>query len=266
MRELTRRLRLTLYAFAALALAAGFLLFVGANRTDDYFSWTIEPPLTAATLGAFYWAAVVLILGAARGGSWAEARPATYPVALIATLLLAATLIHLDKFDLDSLFGWFWLVAYVVVVPGFTLLVVDQLRAPGEDLSGDPFPVAVRIALAVEGVVMIVIGALMFIAPASAADIWAWMLSPLTSRAMGAFVIGIGVTAALAARDDDRLTFRGPAAAYATIGALVLLAALLHRDDFGDDGVSTALYASFAAAVLLTGIYGSIAARASSRS
>jgi uncharacterized membrane protein len=266
MRELTPRLRLTLYAFAALALVAGFLLFAGANRTDDYFSWTIEPPLTAATLGAFYWAAVVLILGAARGGSWAEARPAAYPVALIATLLLAATLIHLDKFDFESLFGWFWLVAYVVVVPGFTLLVMAQVRTPGEDPSGDQFPVAVRVALAVEGVVMIAIGALMFIAPDSAADIWPWTLSPLTSRAMGAFVLGTGLTAALAARDDDRLTFRGPALAYAMVGALTLLAALLHPDDFGDDEVSTTIYLGFAGAVLLTGVYGSIAARASSRS
>jgi hypothetical protein len=266
MRELTPRLRLTLYAFAALALAAGFLLFVGATRTDDYFSWTIEPPLTAATLGAFYWAAFVLILGAARGGSWADARPAAYPVALIATLLLVATLIHLDKFDLDSLFGWFWLIAYVVVVPGFTLLLVEQLRAPGEDPRGDPFPAGVRIALAAEGIVMLAAGLLLFIAPDSAADIWPWALTPLTSRAVGAFVLGIGLTAALAARDDDRLTFRGPALAYALVGGLVLLAALLHQEDFGDDGVATTIYVAFAASVLLTGIYGSIAARASSRS
>ena len=41
--------------------------------------------------------------------------PAIVPVTAIAVLLLAATLIHLDKFDLDSLFGWFWLVVYCSV-------------------------------------------------------------------------------------------------------------------------------------------------------
>ena len=108
MRPLTPRLRLTLEVFAGLALIAGALLFLGATRTDAWWSWTIVPPLTAATLGAFYWAAFVLILSAARSRTWARARPAVYPVAVIAVLLLVITLIHLDRFDLDSLFGVFW--------------------------------------------------------------------------------------------------------------------------------------------------------------
>ena len=66
MRPVTPRLRLILELFAGLALIAGALLFLGATRTDAWWSWTIEPPLTAATLGAFYWAAFVLILMAAR--------------------------------------------------------------------------------------------------------------------------------------------------------------------------------------------------------
>ena len=40
----------------------------------------------------------------------AFARTVLPAVVTIAALLLPTTLIHLDKFDLDSLFGWFWLV------------------------------------------------------------------------------------------------------------------------------------------------------------
>ena len=112
MQPLTPRLRLILDVFAGLALIAGALLFLGSTRTDAWWSWTIVPPLTAATLGAFYWAAFVLILSAARSRTWTEARPAAYPVAVIAVLLLVVTLYHLDRFDLDSLFGVFWLVVY----------------------------------------------------------------------------------------------------------------------------------------------------------
>ena len=42
-----------------------------------------------------------------------RARPVVLPVCVIAVLLLVATLVHLDKFDLDTLFGWFWLIAYI---------------------------------------------------------------------------------------------------------------------------------------------------------
>ena len=57
MRPVTPRLRLILELFAGLALIAGALLFLGATRTDAWWSWTSRPPdpLTAASLGAFYW-------------------------------------------------------------------------------------------------------------------------------------------------------------------------------------------------------------------
>ena len=75
MRPVTPRLRLILEVFAGLALIAGALLFFGATRTDAWWAWTIAPPLTAATLGAFYWAAFVLILTAARSRTWAAGAP-----------------------------------------------------------------------------------------------------------------------------------------------------------------------------------------------
>ena len=53
-------------------------------------------------------------------------------VATIAALLLVTTLIHLDKFDLDSLFGWFWLVVYCLVTPLLAWAITLQVRdAPG---------------------------------------------------------------------------------------------------------------------------------------
>src|SRR6185295_9898805 len=103
-RPLAPELRLVLQVFAALAFIAGFLLFVGSDRTDDFFSWTIKPALTAAFLGAAYWAAFVLLGWSSRQRFWAQARPAIPPVLTIAVLLLVATLIHLDRFH-RNLFG-----------------------------------------------------------------------------------------------------------------------------------------------------------------
>jgi len=99
-----------LWLFAALALIAGVLLFVLSEDTDRFFSWTIKPPLTAAFLGASYWAACILITWAARQHLWVRARATMPPVLVIAVLLLIATLIHLDRFHMDSIFGWFWLI------------------------------------------------------------------------------------------------------------------------------------------------------------
>jgi hypothetical protein len=267
MRPMTPRLRLILELFAGLALIAGALLIFGATRTDAWWSWTIAPPLTAATLGAFYWAAFVLILSAARSKTWARARPAVYPVGVIALLLLIITLIHLDRFDLDSLFGVFWVCAYVLVPLLLAWALADQLSADGDDPRGERrLPGLLRRVLIVEGIVMLAAGLVLLLAPGTADEIWPWALSPLTSRAIGAFLVGIGMAALIAARDDDPLSFRGAAAAYTALGLLELLALNLHIPDLGDRPLATTLYAVFWVAVVLTGGYGLSAARALSRS
>jgi hypothetical protein len=267
MQPLTARLRVILYLFAGLALIAGALLFFGATRTDAWWSWTIVPPLTAATLGAFYWAAFVLILSAARSETWAEARPAVYPVAVIAVLLLVVTLYHLDRFDLDSLFGIFWLVAYVLVPPLLVWALVGQVRAPGEDARPtERLPRGLRPLLIFEGVAMLATGGVLLFSAGLADDLWPWALSPLTSRALGSFYVGVGVAALIAVRDDDPVSFRGAALAYTVLGLLVLLAVLLHLPDLEGDHFDTAIYVGAWSLVTLTGGYGLRAARASSRS
>jgi hypothetical protein len=267
MRPVTPRLRLTLEVFAGLALIAGALLFLGAARTDAWWSWTIQPPLTAATLGAFYWAAFVLILMAARSKTWARARPAVYPVAVIAVLLLLITLIHIDRFDLDSLFGVFWVAAYALVPVLLAWTLVEQRGTPGEDpRRARPLPGLLRRVLIIEGLVMLPTGVLLLVAPGAADDVWPWALSPLTSRAIGSFLVGIGLAALIAVRDDDPLSFRGAALAYTALGLLELLALNLHIPDLGDRPVATTLYAAFWVAVVLTGGYGLRASRASARS
>jgi hypothetical protein len=274
MQPLTPSLRAIFICFAALAAIAGVMLFLGATRTEDFFSWTIEPALTAATLGAFYWAAFVLLASAARAPSWAEARPTVYPVALIAVLLLVTTLIHLERFDLDSLFGWFWLSAYCLVPPVLAFAVLEQLRsrrgsaADAASVATEvrPLPAVLSWALVAEGLAMLAVGAVLLISPEDAVEFWPWALTPLTSRAIGSFVIGIGLAALTAALEGDLRRLRGAAYSYAVLGALELLAALIHSDDFGGGDLATAAYVAFLVLVLATGVYGSIAARASARS
>jgi hypothetical protein len=113
---------------------------------------------------------------------------------------------------------------------------------------------------------MLAAGVVMLVAPETAADLWPWALTPLNSRAIGAFVLGIGAAALIAVRDDDLELFRGAAYAYAALGALQLLAVLLHEPDLGEDDLATGIYVTFLAAIAATGLYGSIAASASSRS
>lgn len=253
----TRELRALLWLFAALAFAAGVLLYVLSGNTDDTFSWTIKPSLTAAFLGGAYWAACVLFVWSARQTLWVRARPFVLPVALIALLLLAATLIHDDKFH-EDLFGRFWLVAYLAVPPMLAFALWRQRSAPPAPApQREPLAPALRALLLGEALVLAGIGISLFAAPDTADSLWPWTLTPLTARAIGAFVIGFGGAAAQAAWENDIARLAGSAYAYATLGLLELVAVLRYPHELDGSGTRGVAYVAFAVLVLLTGVAGS---------
>lgn len=249
--------RLVFRASALLALIAGLLLFVGATRTDDFFSWTIAPAQSASFLGAAYWAAAVLFGWAAAQRSWGRMRIAVFPELCVALLLLLATQLHLDKFH-NSLFGYFWVAVYAVAAPVLIYLVAAT-RAPQED-DAEPrvaMPSWLRIALLLQAAAFAAYGVGLYLRPSGFDAAWPWAVTPLTARAIASFLIGFAVAAAIAVRANSLARFRGAALTYAVLGALELLGAAIHSGDFRD-GASLPLFAAFFASVLAVGLAGSL--------
>jgi hypothetical protein len=211
--------------------AAGVQLYLLAEHTNRFFAWTVVPPLTAAFLGGAYWASLPLLVGAARQVTWAHARLAVYGVLLFTIATLAATLLHLQRFHLGSPdpvargAAWAWVVVYVVVPPALLVLLVRQRHVPG----GDPprrglLPGWVRLALAGLGAALVALGAGLLLAPAALAPLWPWALTPLTGRAVGAWLMGIGVIAGQASWENDADRVRGAMWGLVALGGLELAA------------------------------------------
>jgi hypothetical protein len=259
---LAPELRALLWLFAGLAFAAGILLYFLSGNTDDTFSWTIKPSVTAAFLGGAYFAAFVLFVWSARQSLWVNARPFVLPVAVIALLLLLATLLHDDKFHKD-LFGRFWLIAYIAVPPALGFALWRQSRAPRvEAPPRRPLHNALRALLVAEGLALAGVGISLFASPDTADSLWPWQLTPLTARATGAFLVGFGAAALQAAFENDIGRLTGSAYAYLTLGLLELIAVLRYPDALDGSGARGVGYVAFAALVLATGLVGSARARA----
>ena len=170
----------------------------------------------------------MLLAWAGNSGSGREHGRALPPVFTIAVLLLVATLIHLDRFHHD-LYGRFWLVVYVIVVPLLIYLIWAQPKGSGRERpAGAPLAGWLRAALGVQAAALLVFGVLLFAAPVGLHSIWPWPLTPLTGRAIGAFLCGFGVAAAFALRENALDRLYGSALAWAALGALELLAVAIH--------------------------------------
>ena len=267
-RPVIRPMRWLLYAASGLVFLAGLQLSVFSEQTDTYFAWTISPPLTAAFLGASYWAAVPVEVLAAGQGAWAKARVAVPAIWLFTTLTLFATLLHFDRFHFSSLVAsaqgaaWFWLAIYAGVPVAMLVIGLVQLRAAGGDPPRGPGPPRwLRYVVFAQGAGMIAIGASLFAAPTITLVLWPWALTPLTARAIGAWLLGIGVAAFHGVREDDLLRIRPLGGGYTVFAIFQFVALARYPGDVAWGAPAAWVYVAFLASVLPIGLYGWFGAR-----
>ncbi len=250
-------MRWMLYVAGAFVLIAGFQLFVLTGRTEDFFAWTIDPPLTAAFLGAGYWSSAILELGSARRPEWSGARLAMPTVLFFTTITLVLSLIHLDKFHTDSLFGIAWLVVYACFPVSMTAILFLQVRNAGGDVPRrSALPGWVRLTLAAQAAVLFVLGAMLYVAPVDAASLWPWPLTPLTGRAVGAWLLGTGFIAAHVAIENARERVDIAMLSYAAFGVLQLVAVARYWDTPDWSALGAVAYLGFLATMVALGLYG----------
>jgi hypothetical protein len=218
-------LRWAFSVIAALVFLVGIPLILLASRTDDYFAWTINPPLTAAYLGGVYWAACAGLLAAARKQLWADARSIVPAAFTFTTLTTIATFIHLDKFHTGSPRAWSWIAVYVLTPPVLVILWIRQQRVAGEDPPRlMPYAPWVRVLMAADFVVALGVGGALYLFPEDAKDVWPWALTPLTGRAVGAGLLGLAVASAWGVKEGDWERIGGPAISFLVFGVLELIA------------------------------------------
>lgn len=224
-------MRRLLLAASFLVFLAGFQLSILTEQTEHYFAWTVQPPLTAAFLGAGYLSSFLLEFLSSRQRVWARARIAVPAIFAFTTMTLVATLLHFERFHFTSpepiaqAAAWFWLAIYAIVPPVMLVVWIHQLRLPGGDPPRQvPLPTSVRLVLGLQSVFTLAVGITLFVQPSTASLLWPWNLTPLTARAVGAWFVGLGVSASHATWENDFARVRAGMASYLAFGLLQLLA------------------------------------------
>jgi hypothetical protein len=265
-------MRAMLYLAGVLVFITGVQLFVLTEQTDRFFAWTIKPPLTAATLGAAYWASCVLEIAAARKRVWVQARIAVPTVLIFTALTFVITLIHLDRFHLASpdpitqIAAWAWLIVYAIVPLLLSMLWVIQARVPGSDPARQFAPGRlIAICLLLVGLVLIPVGAILLIQPTSIIPAWPWLLTPLTARAIGAWALALGIAMIHALWERDWSRIQTAALSVATFGGLELIALARYPGDVNWALPQSIFYLGLMIFLLVCGSISSVLARRHAR-
>ncbi|GAA1982855.1 hypothetical protein [Microbacterium pumilum] len=232
---------------------AAFLLYIFPARTGELFAWPIDPPLSAFVLASAYVGGIRFFIGIVFARAWHHVRRGFPAVVVFAGALLIATLLHLDRFSTNLPFAA-WMVLYATTPFIIAVLaVVQRPRDPGTpDRPDVVIPRFARVGLAAVGACAFIAGAMVYLAPSTAASVWAWELTPLTAQVTGAVLSLTGVVNAGLLWDDRWSAFRILFQAQLVSLAAIALSLVVAREDLLWDRPMTPAFVGLVGVALVT--------------
>jgi hypothetical protein len=233
-------------------ILAWVVLFLYPGETDRRFAWTIDSRMTAMVMGAGYGSALYFFAAVLTQRRWHRVALGFLPTTVFTWMMLGATLLHWDTFRHGSspfrLWFWVYLVTPVLVPAAWW---VNRRRDPGTLEERDAtFPRWIRGAMVASGVGILAVATWLYVWPQSAIDAWPWVLTPLTARAVAAFVALPGV-AWLAIAVDGRWSAARVMLTTVAIGLVLLLIAVARAwDEFDHTNALSFVYVAGLAATL----------------
>lgn len=187
---LTRGVSLAIIPFLVVAF---FVLYPFPHDTGRLFAWEIKPTATPMILGSVYLGGAYFFLRVLRSHEWHVVKGGFLPVGTFATLMGVATIIHWARFSHSHVAFWLWAGLYFTTpFLIFWVWLANRRHDLPSTGAGQLIPAAASRVTAIVGALSLLNGAFLFLAPARAAAIWPWALTPLTARVLGAiFCLGV---------------------------------------------------------------------------
>jgi hypothetical protein len=234
-------------------VGAGGGLLLQPTILGELWPWTLTP-FNAAFLGAIYASAMLTTFLLVLIGRWSPARVAVPMILVFTVVVLAVSLIYLDRFRLGSPATWLWFVLYVgiPVNAGYHLWLYRGLAAAGTRQWG----AIVTGLLHAEAAVFAFYGLTLLLWPERSSAFWPWPVDAFHARMYSvAFLtpaIGLWLIARVAAWAEVlALAVTLVAGGVLSIVALIATDMTVHRVDWTAPG--TWLWICIFAVLALTG-------------
>lgn len=225
--------RLLAFLILPFLVAAAFLLIVLPGGTEQHFAWTIQPPVTAMLLGAAYAGGIWFFARVAVERHWHRVRHGFPAVLVFASLISASTFLHWDRFHFGHVSFVTWVVLYATTPVLVLLTIIANHGEDGGAPEGDDvdIPAPWRWSLALVGAAASVTGFVLFAVPQLLIGTWAWEVTPLTARIVGAVLTLPGMVNIWMLRDSRWSAFRQVFQAQLVSLACIVLALLVRSGD-----------------------------------
>jgi hypothetical protein len=216
-----------------LALANGAFLYIVPSQAEAHYAWAVKPA-SAAGMGAGYLAGLLATALAVRARDWRSFRTVVPGFFALGVTLLAATLIHADRFRWGYPPTWIWTGVYASIPPlAVYFWRMQAVAARGAvTVPRDGRLASLRPLSVAFGLLSAIVGVSLFVAPGGLLGEWGWTITPLLGRVFaGWYLLAAGTLLCLAWSFRRPAEVPIPCATVALWSALTLLIPLLHGGD-----------------------------------
>jgi hypothetical protein len=208
------------YVFSCLLLfAAGSMYFI-PEFVVSRWPWPLAP-FNARFLGTVYLVELIGAVIVVVTNRWAPTR-LVLPVSFIFSGgVTLVSFLYLDRFDYQKPATWVWFVAYILGTAVFGFYLWSYRSLPPADPT--PVPSPWRAYLLVQGVVLVLYGVGMFLAPAAFSSFWPWKIDDFHAQIYSPIFVALGAGSLVMSRAGARIEFLTLGVTQAVFGSLAIL-------------------------------------------
>jgi hypothetical protein len=245
--------RIAFGILAVLTVIFGPLMYLYPGGTAQFWAWEIQPEMSAVWVGAGYTfgaMAIWTLLLIGRFPKLLVAVLATWPFSCV---MLIATLVHLDRFFVDSAGFWVWFAIYLGLP--FGLPIAWWLN---KNYAIPPQPDELRFSKNITyiassaSIVLLILAAVLIFNPSFSASFWPWNLTPLMSRVIGGWILFLAVAPLSLFFERRYIAYREFIPEAGIWFTLLLIGGWRYSDQFNFS--RSAAYIFFGVLILLTGL------------
>ncbi len=172
-------------------LLAFLALYLEPQHTDQNFAWTITPLTSPILMGAGYTAGAYFFARVVTERRWHRVQAGFLAITAFTICMLAATLLHLNRFHQGQLAFYLWFIIYVLTPLVVPFLWWRNRRTASQELEAADlqFSSTARRILGGGAAVGILVFIVVLIVPSILISLAPWKLTPLTARVFAGWTI-----------------------------------------------------------------------------
>jgi hypothetical protein len=236
-------------------VAAFVVLYLFPKNTARLFAWTIRPTMTSMMLASAYIGGAYFFMRALSASHWKAIKSGFLPVTLFASLLGVATVMHWETFSHHHATFWIWATLYFT-----TPFLVFGAWLANRRVAGVPATDELRLGpstrwlIGIVGLLALVQGLIMFVAPRFVMPFWPWSIAVLSCRVVGA-IFCLGSAGLVVFSDPSWSSVKLLFQVEMIMVALILVAALRAAPEFDPDKALTWVLGGGFVAILVGSLY-----------